>query len=134
LVKAFEIHQVRATVRRGRSFDALSRTIGLLTLLVFVWAASASAQPANDDCSAPVVVGSLPFSDSIDTTAATSAGSDPYHFCTSGTDSKSVWYSFTPATSGVVGIDTTGTTFSRVLAIYTGSCGALTEVTCSAFS
>ncbi len=54
--------------------------------------------------------------------------------CSSGgakKNSKSVWYSFTPAASGLIVADTFGSTYDTVLTVHTGSCGALSEVECS---
>ncbi len=87
---------------------------------------------ASDNCSAPTVVSSLPFADVQDTTGATTAGDDPVHSCRGNNkDSHSVWYRFTPSTSGTLTAFTHGTDYDAVLTVHTGACGALAEVACN---
>ena len=85
---------------------------------------------ANDSCSSPRVVSSLPFSEELDTTPATSAANDPAS-CSGSADSASVWYTFTPGSDTVLGIDTSGSDFNTVMSVYTGTCGVLAHVACS---
>jgi hypothetical protein len=64
---------------------------------------SHSAQPPNDDCSAATAVTGFAFGDNLDTTDATTEPGDPVLACTIGGPSQnghSIWYSFTPPTSG----------------------------------
>src|SRR5262245_42855687 len=62
-------------------------------------APSAAAAPANDDIGSPSVVGALPWTDSQDTTEATTGASDP-DFCFGGTqDQATVWFEFTAGQS-----------------------------------
>src|SRR5205823_2202361 len=62
-------------------------------------------------------------------TANATATSDPTPACGAGI-TKGVWFSFTPIADGPVTISTCGSTFDTVLAVYTGSCGALSPVVC----
>ena len=87
--------------------------------------------PANDNCAAAISVGT--GGTLLGTTAgATNDGAascDP-----GGAASKDVWYSYTNATTGVrlLTATTCGTTaIDTVLSVYSGTCGALTEVACS---
>jgi len=100
-------------------------------LAVLLCSGRASAQPANDDCATPTVIAALPFADTLDTTAATTAGTDPTHSCTLLKNAHSVWYSFTAPGNGAVTADTFGTGFDTALTAYTGTCGALTEIACN---
>jgi hypothetical protein len=52
--------------------------LGLVAVVVVLagWSTHATAQPANDDCAAPTVVGALPFSGALGTTSITTAGPD----------------------------------------------------------
>jgi hypothetical protein len=86
--------------------------------------------PANDSCSTPKVIGSLPFADSLDTRTATTGSDDPVN-CSGGQGKNSVWYSFTATSGGEVGVDTSGSDYDTTLTVYTGSCGALTQVACN---
>src|SRR6266481_8015052 len=93
-------------------------------------------QPA--DCVAATVVPALPYVNTRDTTTATTDPNDPIHStpgCGSGTqDSNSVWYSFTPLTSGLVNATTFASNYDTLLNVYTGPCGTTptnwTEVAC----
>ncbi|MDB6056722.1 MAG: hypothetical protein JWO95_566 [Verrucomicrobiales bacterium] len=85
---------------------------------------SASGPPANDLCSGAVAMtAGTPYS--VNTANATST-SDPTSSC--GTIGKGVWYTFSTSSSGAITISTCGSSFDTMLAIYTGSCGALTQV------
>ena len=85
--------------------------------------------PANDSCQAPKSIGAPPFQDTLDTTSATTAADDPVN-CTGNQGSNSVWYSISFANDTWIGVDTAGSSYDTVLAVYTGACGALTPVDC----
>jgi hypothetical protein len=88
----------------------------------------------NDDCAAPTVVAVTPFADVVDTSAATSAPSDPLQSCTFGgarKNGRSVWYRFTAPGDGMVSVSTAGSGYDTVLTVSTGACGALAEVACN---
>src|SRR5262249_6745509 len=93
--------------------------------------------PANDACTAPTVINpaALPFSATVNTSAATTGIFDPFLSCIllGGADqnTNSVWYRFTPTINGTVVANTTGSTYDTALSAYTGTCGALTEVACN---
>jgi N-acetylneuraminic acid mutarotase len=44
---------------------------------------------------------------------------------------RTAWYKFVPPISGIVTIHTKGSTYDTVLAVYAGSCGALTQLACN---
>jgi len=74
-----------------------------------------AAPPANDDFGSATVVGSLPFSDSVDFTDATFESGEPQ--CAS--SSPTVWYSFTPGANAVVRADMQGSSFGdNVFTVY----------------
>jgi hypothetical protein len=87
------------------------------------------APPANDHFAAASRVESLPFSTTIDTSAATVEAGEP-NLCTPPAAEKTVWYAFTPSESGSV--------MARIsrpepggIAFYTGlSLGGLTQIAC----
>jgi subtilase family serine protease len=84
--------------------------------------------PSNDLCAsaAPLTNG---VTVTVNTATATSTG-DPTPTC--GTDpGKGVWFTFVPTVNGNLTISTCGSDFDTVLQVYTGSCGALTEVNCN---
>ncbi len=94
------------------------------------------AQPVNDDCSAAVAVGTLPWTSSAyNVTLATTTG-DPTNSCQANR-ARSIWFTFTPATTGSYYFSTCqsdaplSTLPDIVMGVYTGSCGgAFTQVVC----
>jgi hypothetical protein len=80
--------------------------------------------PVNDDFDAATVVSTLPFLDSRDATEATTAADDPSDCF--GITPPSVWYRFTPTGNVDVEIETYGSDFDPLIAIYTGTRGNLT--------
>jgi ABC-type uncharacterized transport system auxiliary subunit len=85
--------------------------------------------PGNDECGGAIVIGngSTPFTT---TTATTSSGDLPIS-CTD-TIVKDVWYRYTATCTGTATFTTCGTTDSdTVMAVYSGSCGALSLAGCS---
>jgi hypothetical protein len=83
----------------------------------------------NDLCSGAIVVTGASYTAVESTVSATSTG-DPTPTCT-GLAAKGVWFSYTPASSGTMVVDTIGSSFDTVLATYTGACGALTQIGCN---
>jgi len=84
--------------------------------------------PANPDlCSGAVaLINGSPVS--VNTAGATSTG-DPVPVCVSSLG-KGVWFSFTPASSGLVTISTCGSDFDTALQVYQGDCTSLVPVAC----
>lgn len=102
---------------RNRNRRALSRSVAVATTLVaslVFWPVSAvqAAPPANDDPSAAVVVSSLPFSTTVDTTEATFSTADPF-----GCGVATVWYSFTPTTTGEYAVRASSSEVAPVVAV-----------------
>src|SRR5207244_307492 len=102
------------------AFVRLAGTLLGLSLAIFALPAiGLAAAPTNDNFGSATVIAGLPFSDSVDNTEATLEPGEPS--CSS---SQTVWYSFTPATSGVVRADMTGSSFfDTVVAVYQSSGG-----------
>jgi len=87
--------------------------------------------PANDDIASPIVISSLPYSNTQSTTGATTAGNDPSFACVSGQKYNSVWYRYTAAASQTLTIDTFTSNYDTVLAVWTGSPGSLVSKACN---
>ena len=87
--------------------------------------------PANDNCGAAKTIGSTPYTDSVDTSTATTEAGDPAPGCGNGSRAKTVWYSYTPPAPGLLTVDTFGSSYNTILAAYTGSCGSMTEAACN---
>ncbi len=105
-------------------------TLPLLSILAGV-APALAAPPSNDDFDSATIITVLPFSDIVDTSEATVAPDDPGVSCAFGTLSSTVWYSFTPAADMRIRADVSASNYFNVVAAYTGTRGALTEVGCA---
>lgn len=98
----------------------LARKLRLFALAATAFAAlsAQAAAPANDDiANALIITEPLPFTHSVSTTDATVA-SDPVG-CYAVT--HTVWFSYTPTTTGYVVVDTFGSDYDTVLEIFHGS-------------
>src|SRR5262249_47058726 len=71
-----------------------------------------------------------PFTETLDTRTATTAADDPAN-CAGSRGNASVWYSLTASSSGEIGVDTSGSDYDTAVSVYTGTCGALTQVSCN---
>jgi hypothetical protein len=105
-------------------------------LLVLCMGTAQAAIPPNDDCATPTVIGSLPFTETIDVSSATGAVTDPLLLCktdyTIEPGDRTVWYSFTAGAEDVfLDVSTAGSDANPILAVYTGTCGALTLLDCN---
>jgi hypothetical protein len=90
--------------------------------------------PANDDFDDAVVITSLPFTDNLNTSEATTAPDDPADpddpaVCFVG--SHTVWYQFTPSKNMRINANTSGSDFDTGIAVFTGTRGALTFIGCN---
>jgi hypothetical protein len=103
--------------------------VALLTAaLLLSGVAVVHAQPANDDITTATPITSLPFDDTLNTSAATMAPDDPDCFG----NGPTVWYRFTPTEDVSLLVDAqTGTSYDSTLSVYTGSPGNLTQLACS---
>jgi len=109
--------------------------VPILTILVVTFTtigmqAAQAAPPTNDTfANATTVTEPVPFTNSVDTTQATVEPTDPDSNCAG--PENTVWYSYTPSTSGFVQANTFGSDYDTVLSVWTGTSGNLTEVTCN---
>jgi PKD repeat protein len=91
--------------------------------------------PGNDNFSSATSVGSLPFTDTLDSTAATTEPDEPTPSCGYGAATGTVWYAYTPSASGSVSATSLGGFFSSEVAAYSGtSLATLTPLGCRAFA
>jgi len=102
----------------------------ILWLMVQAGATPARSQPSNDECTAATVITTTPFTDSLDTTNATT-GAEDVSFCACNPNSNSVWYSFTPSADGCVAVNTFGSNYDTVLDAFSGSCNNMTFIGCN---
>jgi hypothetical protein len=78
-----------------------------------------AVNPVNDFFASATPLTGLLGTNSVDTSNATKEAGEPNHAGNAG--GKSVWYSFTAPANGVLTLDTEGSTFDTLLAVYLGS-------------
>lgn len=86
--------------------------------------------PDNDDFAQPVEMTPLPFNHNMVTTNATVAADDPI-LCTGTAGGATVWYRLVAPSSGELIVNTFGSNYDTVLAVFSGERGALTPLACS---
>lgn len=84
---------------------------------------------ANGSCSGAIVITNSSYTNAQSTLQADSPG-NPAPDCVYGFG-HGVWYEFTAPLTGLLEVDTFGSDYDTGLAIYTGSCGSLTEAACN---
>src|SRR5206468_10555714 len=93
-----------------------------------------AAPPANDNFANATIVSSLPYNpltQSVLESTVETAGGEPMPSCSVPVQST-VWYAFTPNQTGVVKINTVGSTYDTVAAVFTGnSLNTLPELACN---
>jgi hypothetical protein len=112
--------------------------VGLLAagMLVGLARPVAAAPPSNDTIAAATVITGLPFSDTVDTTDATTdadelAAAQPCVDIGAPAIEKAVWYTGTIVSEAVtVAVDVTASSYSAGIAIFAGPPSAATFVTC----
>jgi hypothetical protein len=91
---------------------------------------SLQAAPANDDFGNAVVITSLPFNHSVNTSEATTAADDPIVGVCNLSD-HTVWYRFTPTGNLRINANTVASRPDQGISVFTGTRGNLTRVDCS---
>ncbi len=85
----------------------------------------------NDELANATVISGNSFSTNQDSTNGTTASNDPVLPCGSVTKgSASVWYRFTPNSTGLLEVNTRGSDYDTMLAVWRGSAGNLTNIAC----
>lgn len=109
-----------------------------LAILGLVFAAAANASPAyaaapgNDLIANAIRITTASYSGIVSgVSTATISGTDPVITCGSNQHKNSVWYTFVPANSGEVQINTFGSQYNTVLAVFKGAPSALEELGCN---
>ena len=91
-----------------------------------------AAAPGNDAYLGREVIGSLPFSASVDTTAATTDADDveANASCGAPATDASVWYEFVAPADGLVLVDVSASDYSAGVIVVSGSPGSFTLESC----
>jgi hypothetical protein len=113
---------------RSRGRIALATALTAVFALLVPGIAHA-APPSNDDFDQAAAVTALPFAAQLDTGEATEAPDDPY-WCQPYDVRGSTWFSYTATADGYLRATTAGSDPSMILAVHTGTRGALRGVSC----
>jgi hypothetical protein len=108
----------------------------LAVALAALTAAPAAAQPPPNDTFATATVVTPPFSETLDTSEATTDANDLEVLATCGVSvpiAATVWYAYTPPTDQLVNVQTLAS-YSTGVGVVTGSPGSFSGVTCFAGS
>jgi hypothetical protein len=122
-------------VRSRRPF--LAPLVLAVALLGSVAAEPAWAQAPPNDTFAGATAITPPFSDTVDTTQATTDSDDAEVLATCGVSvpvAATVWYAYTPSTNQLVTVSASGSTYSVGVGVVTGAPGSFTGVSCIAGS
>ncbi len=115
---------------------ALRRASVVTTLavgsLVVLGEPALAAPPGNDDVTGATAITSLPFTDEVDTTEATTTAEELAwnEFCGAPAMEHAVWYTATIQAAGTVKVDVTGSDYSAGILVLNGTPGAFTPVIC----
>ncbi len=90
----------------------------------------------NDDIGNAFIVSPTPYSYTQSVTFATTANDDPILPCAAnsvngGRGAASVWYRYVPPTNGRLSVNTIGSNYDTVLALWRGARGSLANVACN---
>ena len=128
---SFQISRFRnlSTGHRRRPFFTFVLVTALLGLAAPV---AYAAAPSNDLFGGATPVTAIPFAETLDTTEATTDADDVSMnaACGAPATDASVWYAFTPATSGGVIVNVASSSYTAGVLVATGSPGNFSLVTC----
>jgi hypothetical protein len=86
----------------------------------------------NDLSTSPIVISSIPFSTSQNTIGATTSSTDPVNTaCMGDKGFGSVWYGYTALDNTYITIDSGGTNYDTILAVWTGIPGNFKSIVCN---
>jgi Leucine-rich repeat (LRR) protein len=108
--------------KEGRQQDGLDQFTNLPV--------SQSPPPSNDDFANATAI-TLPYEGTLDVSGATVAVDDPLMGCGDGTNDRTVWYRFTAPGDGFVTVNTAGSDYDTVLAVWQGQRGNLAGRGCN---
>lgn len=118
-------------MRRART-AGMAALLLALTTIVATGAPAFAAVPGNDTYAARTLVGSIPFTDTVNTTEATKDADDTALNAQCGAPAvdASVWYEVTAAADGALVADTSTSSYPAGLTVATGGPGNWTLVRC----
>ena len=110
--------------------------LAICSVLLGATPALAASGPSNDKIAGATVIAALPFSDTVDTTKATTdaderAAAQPCTDIGAPAIEKAVWYKYTASANITLQVDTTASSYPTGIAAYNGAPSASTFVTCA---
>jgi len=87
--------------------------------------------PTNDEIGQALAIAVSPFEHRMNTKNATLASDDPVLLCAGNRGGSTVWYRFTASSNGILTLTTEGSSYDTVLAVFSGTRGALTPLACN---
>jgi len=111
---------------------AILVSLVVVASLAFATPALAAPAPPNDTYAGRTLIGSLPFTQTLDTTKASTDATDTEANANCGAPATeaSVWYSLTASSDGAVIVDVSASSYSAGVIVVTGSPGSFSLVTC----
>jgi hypothetical protein len=125
----------RSEVHRMSRTRSLTALLAMVLLLVAATPALAAA-PSNDTIAGATVISALPFSDTVDTSEATTdadetAAAQPCRAIGAPATEKAVWYKYTASANVRLLVDTAASSYTTGIAAYSGTPTAATFITCA---
>jgi hypothetical protein len=114
-----------------RRYIALVGLVALVGVFVLARPLLRVTPSSNDNYSNATVIDGSPFSDSVDTTLATTDFADPSPSCGNASRLKTVWYQYTAGSNATIVVDTIGSTYDTTLSAFTGAPGSFAAVACN---
>ena len=93
----------------------------LVVLLLTIASGALAAAPGNDEATGATLISGLPYTTTQDTTSATVNAADPSHSCTASQDSHTVWFRYVANFTGLLQVNTVGSSPDTVLTAYPGT-------------
>ncbi len=122
MANAYTKYYIEASTQHKYAFQTNESPYPKVTL-------AAIGYPATfDACSKPVTITSLPYSFTGETRVTSEVWSDPIIPALNSKGYNTVWWTYTPASTVNITVDTVGSDYDTVLAAWTGVCGALSTV------
>jgi murein DD-endopeptidase MepM/ murein hydrolase activator NlpD len=125
-------HTVRAFVDSGCEVGEINEDNNLAGPISFTVTVPPVAPPTHDDFDAAKIIPGIPYTDNVDVRGATRAYDDPAATdCALAPGTASVWYQYTPSVNAAVYVDTLGSDYDTIIAVWTGSRGGFSPVACN---
>ena len=120
-------------MRQTHPARAAPVAIAALLIIGLLPSTALAAPPSNDNFASRTTIPLAPYDDMQNTSEATlETGEQQPVSCGEESIGRTVWYAYTPATPGLLQIDTAESDFDTMLAVWTGTAlGSLAEVVCN---